>query len=57
MPPIIDKEKCAGCAICVDTCPGEALEIVNDIAIVARPDDCVECHMCVDACPTGAITF
>ena len=28
-PPDIDYEKCTGCALCVDTCPGLAIFIIN----------------------------
>jgi len=50
----IDKEKCTGCGTCVDTCPVEALKIVDSKAVV-DPDTCIDCGSCVDECPEGAI--
>ena len=50
----IDKEKCTGCGTCVDTCPVEALKIVDGKAVV-DPDTCIDCGSCVDECPEGAI--
>jgi ferredoxin len=51
----VDKEKCTGCAICVDECPVEAIKLVDEKAIVDE-DACTECGQCVDACPNEAIT-
>jgi len=50
----IDGEKCAGCGVCEDVCPVEAIR-VNDG--VARIDQyrCNECQACVEACPNQAI--
>jgi ferredoxin len=50
----VDKEKCTGCAICVDECPVEAIKLVDDKAVVDE-DACTECGQCVDACPNEAI--
>jgi len=52
----IDKEKCTGCGTCVDTCPVEALKLVDDKAVV-DPDTCIDCGSCVDECPEGAISL
>ena len=52
----IDKEKCSGCGTCVDTCPVEALKLVDDKAVV-DPDTCIDCGSCVDECPEGAISL
>jgi ferredoxin len=50
----VDGEKCAGCGVCEDVCPVEAIR-VNDG--VARIDQyrCNECEACVEACPNEAI--
>lgn len=55
--PIIDEDLCTGCEICVDECPNDCLELVDDVAILVRPDDCDECGTCVESCPSEAITL
>jgi len=52
---IIDKDKCEGCGDCVDVCPSEVFEIVDEKSGAVRLDDCIECCACVEACPHGAI--
>ncbi len=52
----VDKEKCTGCGTCEDTCPVEAIKVVDDIAKV-DPDECTECEACVDECPEGALSI
>lgn len=49
---VID-EKCIGCGTCVDTCPFEAIEIKDNIAVIG--DKCTACGACVEECPVGAI--
>ncbi len=51
----VDKEKCTGCGQCVDICAAEAIQLVDDIAVVS--DECIECGACVDECPNGAISL
>lgn len=55
MPAIVDEEKCTGCGLCEDTCPVDAIEVIDEKACVS--DDCVECGACVDECPNEAITL
>ncbi len=50
---IVDKETCTGCANCVDVCPVDAIEMVDEIAVVS--DACIDCGQCVDECPVDAI--
>lgn len=52
----IDLEKCQGCGECVDICPSEVLEMVDEKASVANPDECAGCESCVEVCEEGAIT-
>ncbi|MFC1566673.1 4Fe-4S binding protein [bacterium] len=50
----IDKEKCTGCAACVDTCPVSAITIEDEKAVVN--DSCVDCGACISSCPVDAIS-
>lgn len=60
--PVVRKEKCVGCGICVETCPLEekAISLRNDI--YARPvaaydyTRCIKCYCCQEMCPERAIT-
>ncbi len=53
---VINEETCVGCAACIETCPVEALTMVDDKAKVDE-EKCVDCGACLDSCPTGAITL
>ena len=53
MKAIIDKEKCTACGECVEVCPVEAIEIVDEMAQV--DDSCNLCGLCVDSCDYDAI--
>ncbi len=49
----IDVEKCTGCGACLPVCPFDAMEIVDEKALVK--DNCTLCGACRDACPYDAI--
>ncbi|NTW28528.1 MAG: 4Fe-4S binding protein [Coriobacteriia bacterium] len=53
--PVVDKEVCTACGICVDECPNSCYDL-EDTAVLSRPAGCTECGICVDACPNGAIS-
>jgi NAD-dependent dihydropyrimidine dehydrogenase PreA subunit len=50
----IDKEKCTGCAICIDYCPVGAIIMKDDKLEINS--QCKDCGQCVNACPKGAIS-
>jgi ferredoxin len=50
----IDGEKCAGCGVCGDVCPVEAIRVRDSVARIDQ-DRCNECEACVEACPNEAI--
>lgn len=54
--PTIDSSECTGCRMCVDACPADALDLVDDVAVLVHPDDCTECNLCAESCPMGAIS-
>ena len=53
----VDKDKCDGCESCVDICPAEVLEIVDEKAEPVNIDECMGCESCVETCPNEAITL
>jgi len=50
----VDGEKCAGCGVCEDVCPVEAVRVSDGVAHIDQ-DRCNECEACVEACPNEAI--
>jgi electron transfer flavoprotein alpha subunit len=49
----VDEDECTGCETCVDACPIEAIEMVDDIAKIK--DNCNSCNACIESCPVEAI--
>ncbi len=54
--PIIDREKCQVCGLCVSVCVCGALIIVDNTVKVIEVDECRWCTLCELVCPNGAIT-
>lgn len=54
--PVIVKDDCIACGICVDVCPCDVLEIIDDSSTVTNEDACIACAQCEEECPVGAIT-
>ena len=52
--PIIDQDECTGCSECVEVCPSEALELIDDVAVV-HADKCDGCGECAETCTAEAI--
>jgi len=56
--PIINPERCDHCLKCLDFCPYDVYEAVEDKLEVARPLNClVGCSRCTSICPQNAIHF
>ena len=47
------SEKCIGCGTCVDSCPFDAIDMIDDKAVIN--DKCTACGTCIEVCPTEAI--
>ena len=56
MPTVTVSDACNGDGVCVDICPTNVFDLVDNKAVPERADDCILCMACVPACPTQAIT-
>ena len=55
---IIDREKCNGCGVCMELCPGDLfiLDSKRKAEIRSNPD-CWNCMVCIKHCPVRAISL
>ncbi|MBW2467596.1 MAG: electron transfer flavoprotein subunit alpha [Deltaproteobacteria bacterium] len=51
----IDIEACIGCGVCVETCTYDAIELIDDVAVVN--EKCNLCGSCVDTCEVEALSI
>lgn len=56
---LIDKAKCSGCTACMNVCPRNCINMVEDNEGFLYPqiDDknCIECGLCIKTCPCAKI--
>lgn len=50
----VDAEACSGCETCLDRCQMEAIDIVDEKAII-NLKRCIGCGLCVSTCPADAV--
>lgn len=53
----INTEKCMGCRMCSEVCPGSLIDIADGKAFIRYPKDCWGCVSCVKECTSEAIEF
>ena len=60
--PIIDKERCKGCGLCIANCPKNILTKTEDVngqgayyTICTDESLCIACGACAIMCPDAAI--
>ncbi len=61
--PEFDPALCVGCAMCVESCPmncvdlmmPEGKEALHEVAILEKKDQCIGCGICYDVCPADAV--
>ena len=46
----VNEEKCVGCEECVDVCPVEVFEMVDEKSQPVNADECLGCESCVEVC-------
>lgn len=51
----VDIKKCTGCELCINFCPYDAIEIVDNVAAVKS--SCTGCGACIEVCPVGALSL
>lgn len=50
----VDADACTGCETCLDRCQMEAIDIVEEKAVI-NLKRCIGCGLCVSTCPTDAM--
>jgi len=50
---VVIKEECNGCEECLESCPYDAIEMVDGVAWIN--EKCTICLACIEACPVEAI--
>jgi MinD superfamily P-loop ATPase len=53
--PLLDRDKCNGCGLCVSVCRCEALVLVDNVITIIESKLCGWCTLCEMVCPTQAI--
>lgn len=48
--PVIDRDACTGCGLCVSACDRNCIELVWDFATFTRAGDCGSCGHCQESC-------
>lgn len=53
----INESTCIGCGKCVEACPGNLIQLVNNKAKIGQVKDCWGCTACMKECPVAAIHY
>ena len=55
--PVLDREKCRSCFLCVPYCPDSSITVEHAKEIAFDYDHCKGCGICAGVCPFGAIAM
>ena len=55
--PVIDKEKCVHCGLCIKDCSALALKFDENKIPQIDENRCFKCQHCLAVCPTGALSI
>lgn len=53
--PILRREKCTRCGVCIDVCPSGAAQFADDEYPVYDLEKCIGCAQCIAQCPSMAL--
>ncbi len=53
----VDNEKCEGCEECIEVCPVDVYEMVDDKSVPVNAEECLGCESCIEVCDQEAITI
>lgn len=53
---IVDPDKCTSCGECIDVCPVEVFEMMDEKSVPVNEEECIGCESCVEVCEFNAIT-
>jgi uncharacterized Fe-S center protein len=53
--PAVLEERCTGCALCIEACDSECLEMDRRLAVLSSSDSCGSDAECVEVCADGAM--
>lgn len=53
---VVDPEKCEGCEECIEVCPVDVYELIDDKSVPVNAEECLGCESCVEVCEHDAIT-
>jgi NAD-dependent dihydropyrimidine dehydrogenase PreA subunit len=55
MSAVVNQEKCAGCGVCIEVCPVDAISLNSERKAQINSEKCIECGICARECPNQAI--
>ncbi len=53
----VDDAKCEGCEECIEVCPVDVYEMVDDKSVPVNAEECLGCESCIEVCDQEAITI
>ena len=54
---VVDKDKCEGCEECIEVCPVDVYEMVDEKSDPVNAEECLGCESCIEGCEHEAIVI